>query len=80
MTDPKDMIEKVISTVQAAMPENLADDMKSNIQAVLQSSLSELDVVSREELDIQTAVLEKTRAKLEEIERKLVILEEKLNS
>jgi len=78
MNDPKDLIEKILSTVQSAMPESLADDMKSNVRAMLQSSLHDLDLVSSEELEIQKAVLAKTRSKLEELENKLKELEEKL--
>jgi len=78
MNEPKELIEKILSTVQSAMPESLADDMKNNVRAMLQSSLNDLDLVSREELEIQTAVLAKTRSKLEELEEKLKVLEEKL--
>jgi len=52
MNDPKDLIEKILSTVQSAMPESLADDMKSNVRAMLQSSLHDLDAPSWKSLKI----------------------------
>ena len=78
MNDPKEIVEKLLNTVQLALPESLAEDVKGNVLAVVKSSLSELDVVSREELEIQTAVLQKTRMKLEVLEAKLTELEEKI--
>ncbi|MDF5415365.1 accessory factor UbiK family protein, partial [Vibrio parahaemolyticus] len=45
---------------------------------VIQGQLNKLDVVSREEFDVQTQVLLRTRQKLTEMEQKLAQLEEKL--
>ena len=46
-------------------------DLESNFRAVLRASLSKLDLVSRDEFDAQVRVLERTRARLEELERRL---------
>jgi BMFP domain-containing protein YqiC len=50
-------------------------DLESNFRAVLRASLSKLDLVTRDEFDTQTRVLERTRALLEALERRLQTLE-----
>lgn len=78
MNDPKELVEKLMSTIQGVIPANLGDDIKANISAVISKSVKELDLVSREELDIQTEVLAKTRDKLSQLETKLTELEKKM--
>lgn len=51
--------------------EKSREDIQKGVQLIVQNALSKLDVVTREEFDAQTAVLHKTRAKLEELEKKL---------
>lgn len=50
-------------------------DLESNFRAVLRSSLTKLDLVSRDEFDAQVRVLERTRARLEELERRVAEME-----
>ncbi len=50
-------------------------DLESNFRAVLRSSLSKLDLVSRDEFDVQSRVLERTRARLEALEARVRELE-----
>jgi len=50
-------------------------DLESNFRAVLRASLSKLDLVSREEFDTQTRVLQRTRERLAELEARLRVLE-----
>ena len=78
MNDPKELLEKVISSLQGVLPANLADDIKSNVVAVVSKAVKELDLVSREELDIQMKVLAKTRQQLNMLEEKLTELEKKM--
>lgn len=66
-----------------AVPESVRSfgrDMESNFKAVLQSQLSKLDLVSRQEFDVQAAVLARTRATLESLEARLKELESKLSA
>ncbi len=51
-------------------------DLDKNIRAVLQSAFSKLDLVTRDELDAQLAVLRRTRSKLERLEKKVSALEQ----
>ena len=50
-------------------------DLETNFRAVLRERLSKLDLVSRDEFDAQTRVLERTRTQLEALEARLAALE-----
>src|SRR5580692_7049090 len=53
-------------------------DLEGNFKAVLQAQLSKLDLVSRQEFDVQAAILERTQAKLTAMEERLKDLEARL--
>lgn len=55
---------------------NLKDDIEKNSHAFLQSALGKLDLVTREEFEVQKAVLAKTRSKLEDLEKRVAELEQ----
>lgn len=76
MTD--ESIENIARKLAEAVPEgfrSVRDDMESNFRSVLRASLAKLDLVTREEFEVQEAVLAKTRAKLEALEERLTELE-----
>ncbi len=50
-------------------------DLESNFRAILRERLSKLDLVSRDEFDAQSKVLERTRSRLEGLEARLAALE-----
>jgi hypothetical protein len=54
-------------------------DLESNFKAVLQAQLSKLDLVSRQEFDVQAAILERTQAKLLGMEARLKEIEAKFS-
>ena len=54
------------------------EELQQNFKSVLQSGLSRLDLVTREEFEVQRAVLLRTREKLEELQRMVAQLEERL--
>lgn len=54
----------------------LREDAEQNFRAVLQAGLTRLDLVTREEFDVQAAVLRRTREKLEALEARLAKLEQ----
>ena len=54
---------------------SMQSDLEANFRSVLRSSLSKLDVVTRDEFDTQMKVLERTRSKLEALEKKVAELE-----
>ncbi len=73
-----DLITRIMETAKAAVPDSLSQDVRDNVRAAIQDVISDLDVVTREELETQQAVLAKTRAKVDEMERIIRELEERL--
>lgn len=55
---------------------SLGEDLERNFKSMLQSALARMDLVTREEFDVQLAVLARTREKLEALEARLAALEE----
>ncbi|MEO8004079.1 MAG: accessory factor UbiK family protein [Betaproteobacteria bacterium] len=74
MLDTKflDELNKKISDLIAASP---AKDIEKNVRALMSSAFSRLDLVTREEFDIQQEVLARTRSKLEEMQTRITELE-----
>ncbi len=82
MFDPK-TIDNIANRLADTIPPGLnafREDMEKNFHAVLQSALGKLDLVTREEFEVQKAVLAKTRQKLEDLEAQVTRLEEKNQS
>jgi len=63
------------SKINQAIENSPAKDIEKNVKAMLSQGFSKLDLVTREEFDIQTQVLAKTRAKLEALELRVAELE-----
>ncbi|MGY6027823.1 ubiquinone biosynthesis accessory factor UbiK [Phytobacter sp. AG2a] len=77
MIDPK-KIEQIARQVHESMPKGIrefGEDVEKKIRQTLQSQLTRLDLVSREEFDVQTQVLLRTREKLALLEQRLNELE-----
>lgn len=75
--DPRS-IDDLARKLASAVPEGLhavRRDLEDNFKAVLQSGLSKLDLVTRQEFDVQAGVLRRTREKLEALEARLAALE-----
>ena len=70
-------LDDLAARIGKAVESSPARDIEKNVKAMLQSGLSRLDVVSREEFDTQAAVLAKTREKLERLEARVAELESK---
>lgn len=74
----KESIENLAKRLAETLPEGLRsmrEDVESNFRGVLRSGISKLDLVTREEFEVQEAVLARTREKLEQLEAKLAELE-----
>ena len=54
----------------------LHQDMEKNVKVMVQSALSKLDLVTREEFDVQTSVLARTRELVEQLEKRVAALEQ----
>ena len=82
--NPQDIMEKMQtiandmqSKVGDAIRQSPAKDLEKNVRGLMTQGFQKLDLVTREEFDLQTQVLAKTRAKLEELEAKVNALENK---
>jgi ubiquinone biosynthesis accessory factor UbiK len=80
MFDPK-TIDDIANRLAGAIPpglSNLKDDLEKSFHAILQGALGKLDLVTREEFEVQKAVLAKTRSKLEALEQRVAEMEAKI--
>lgn len=78
MVDPK-IIDDLARRIAASVPEGvraLQSDLEQNFRAALQAGLGKLDLVTREEFDVQRGVLQRTRQKLEALEARLQAMED----
>jgi hypothetical protein len=66
--------------INQAIESSPAKDIEKNVKSMMTQGFSKLDLVTREEFDIQNQVLAKTRAKLEALEQRVQQLEESLAS
>ena len=75
--DPKSLDELARKLAEAVPPglAALSHDLEQNFKAVLQGGLAKLDLVTRQEFDIQAAVLRRSRERLEELEKRIAALE-----
>ena len=65
-----DLVEKIESLIPSGN-NKFREDIKSSIKVLIEDYLHKIDLVTREEFDIQQEVLLKTRLKIEELEKKL---------
>jgi len=76
--NPRQTLEDLINSVSGLLPEPPSDGFRQNLRAALRSALDRAELVTREELEIQEAVLARTREKLEQLEKTVAELEKKL--
>ena len=76
-------IEQLVDRIMNALPQGLQEmkqEADQQLRAALQRTLSQMDLVTREEFDIQREVLLRTRSKLEALEQQVADLEQMLNN
>ncbi|HEV3429295.1 MAG TPA: accessory factor UbiK family protein [Paraburkholderia sp.] len=78
MKQPNDVFNDLQSKVSELLQNSPARDVERNVRAMLSQGFSKLELVTREEFDAQTQVLVRTRQRLEELERRVAELEQKL--
>ena len=71
MNPSLDELARRISSLIPGDVKHMQDDIENNIRSLLQSSLAKMNLVTREEFDVQSAVLQRTREKLEQLEKQL---------
>ena len=74
MLDPK-VFEEISGRLSALIAASPAADIEKNVRALLSGFFSRLDLVSREEFDVQAQVLQRTREKLDALEKRVAQLE-----
>jgi BMFP domain-containing protein YqiC len=75
-----DFLKKLAEELTGSLPGHLTSvkkDLEKNCQLILSKAFSKLDLVTREEFDVQAKVLARTRKKLEELEEIISTLEKK---
>ncbi len=75
--DPRfldDLARRLASNVPASLSA-MREDVEANFKVVLQSGLAKLDLVTRQEFEVQCGVLRRTREKLEALEARVAALE-----
>lgn len=81
MIDPK-ILDDLSKRFAEAVPSGIRQmqaEMEKNFHAILQTAFAKMDLVTREEFDVQQGVLARTRAKLEALEKQVAGLEQKLS-
>jgi BMFP domain-containing protein YqiC len=78
--DKPNFLNDLQAKIQQAIENSPAKDLEKNMKAMLSQGFSKLDLVTREEFEVQTQVLAKTRAKLEVLETRVAELEAQLEA
>lgn len=80
MFDPR-KIDDLVQNLVAALPpgvHTMKQDLEKNFRAILQATFTKMDLVTREEFDAQIEVLQRTREKLENLEKQLATMQDSL--
>jgi BMFP domain-containing protein YqiC len=80
MTDKPSFLQELQSRIGEVMQQSPAKDIEKNMKAMLNQGFAKLDLLTREEFDVQTEVLARTRAKLEALEARVTELENRPKS
>ena len=78
--DMNNFFNDLQSKISQAIENSPAKDIEKNVKSMMTQGFSRLDLVTREEFDIQAQVLAKTRSKLEALEARLAELEARLSA
>ena len=74
-----DKINEISNKINDMIKNSPLADVEKNVNALIKGAFTKMELVSREEFDVQTEVLRNTREKLEILEKKLAELEAKAN-
>ena len=73
-------LSEISNKIREIVKDSPLPDIEKNIDALLKSMFTKMELVTREEFDVQTEVLKRTRQKLEELEKKLSEIEARKNN
>ncbi|MHB8253728.1 MAG: accessory factor UbiK family protein [Acidiferrobacter sp.] len=74
------ILDQIAATARAAVPPELGQDVEKNVRAVLDSTFQRLRLVTREEFEVQQAVLQRTRELVDRLEKQVAELEARASS
>ena len=80
MSNKPSFLNELQDKVHQVLQQSPARDLEKNMRAMLNQGFAKLDLLTREEFDVQADVLARTRAKLEALEAPVAELEAKLKS
>ena len=69
------MLDKIRHAIQAVLPPDITADVKKNIDAVVKSQFEKMNLVTREQMEIQEKVLQRTRQRIIELEKRVKEME-----
>ncbi|AJC20846.1 MULTISPECIES: accessory factor UbiK family protein [Pandoraea] len=72
---PNEILQDMQAKVSELLKQSPAKDIERNVKSLLNSGFNRLDLVTREEFDVQAQVLARTREKLEALEKRVAELE-----
>ncbi len=64
-------IDEICNRIEELLAQSPLGDIRQNVKAIIVNNLSKIDLVTREEFDIQTSVLKRAQDKLEALEKKI---------
>ncbi len=73
------ILDQLMKALNGVLPPGLTNDIRDNMQAVLKARLTDLGLVTREEFEVQSALLARTQEKLRALEKLTRDLEQRLN-
>jgi ubiquinone biosynthesis accessory factor UbiK len=73
-------LNEISNKIREIVKDSPLPDIEKNIDALLKGMFTKMELVTREEFDVQTEVLKRTRQKLEELEKKLFDIEARKNN
>ena len=80
MTTPMSFLSELQSRISEVLQQSPAKDLEKNMKAMLSQGFSRLDLLTREEFEVQADVLARTRARLETLEARVAELESRQKS
>ena len=80
MNNRLSFLSELQTKISEVLQQSPAKDIEKNMKAMLNQGFSKLDLLTREEFEIQSEVLQRTRARLEALETRVAELESRLKS
>lgn len=81
MNRQENLVNRILELVQERLPQDIGElgqDLRHNVSSVIKESLARMDLVTREEFEVQSKVLARTRQRVEDLEKQVTQLEQLL--